>query len=272
MSTGNLLAVRGDDFSDSRCGASVEIIEGDALAVMQGMPSESVPLIITSPPYNILNSVGNGLKNGGGGNWPNAALAGGYGLHTDNMPRAEYVNWQRSCLTEMLRLIPEDGAIFYNVKERVQEGLRETPESIVAGFPVRQRITWKRAGSNNHNAGAFLPNAEIIYFIAKHKFRVSKEGRAYGVVWEFPQERNNCHPAPFPIELPLRCIRSSNARTVLDPFAGSGTTGLACILEGRNFVGIEIEPRFVQQSFDRMLPEFLRSNGIRDFLQNEVHK
>ena len=96
-----------------------QTICGDAMSVMRRMPSGSVGLVITSPPYNIRNSTGNGLKNGRGGKWENAALQHGYTHHDDRMPHDEYVSWQRQCLAEMLRVVAEDGAIFYNHKWRV---------------------------------------------------------------------------------------------------------------------------------------------------------
>src|ERR1700720_633402 len=79
------------------------IICGDALSVTRRMPTGSVDLVITSPPYNIRNSTGNGLKNGRGGKWENAALQNGYSHHDDRMPHDAYVSWQRQCLAEMLR-------------------------------------------------------------------------------------------------------------------------------------------------------------------------
>ena len=88
------------------------IILGDSLDVMRRLPKGSVDLVITSPPYNLKNSSGNGMKDGRGGKWENASLMHGYQEHTDNMPYDEYCKWQRSCLRQMLRLIPENGAIF----------------------------------------------------------------------------------------------------------------------------------------------------------------
>ncbi len=60
-----------------------EILQGDCLEVMRSLPDESIRLIVTSPPYNIKNSTGNGLKNGSGGKWPKAALQSGYASHDD---------------------------------------------------------------------------------------------------------------------------------------------------------------------------------------------
>jgi modification methylase len=140
-----------------------KIIQGDCLEVMRQFPSESIDLIVTSPPYNLKNSTGNGMKDGRGGKWKNAELVNGYSHHNDCMPHEEYVKWQRDCLAEMLRLIPENGAIFYNHKWRVQDGLLQDRQDIVGGFPIRQILIWKRKGGINFNQGYFLPTYEVIY-------------------------------------------------------------------------------------------------------------
>ncbi len=93
---------------------------GDCVELMDKMPVGSIDLIVTSPPYNIKNSTGNGLKNGSGGKWPQAALLEGYTDHDDAMPHEEYVAWQRRCLKSMMRVLRQDGAIFYNHKWRIQ--------------------------------------------------------------------------------------------------------------------------------------------------------
>ena len=89
-----------------------KIICGNCLDIMRQMPDGCIDLIVTSPPYNLKNSSGNGMKDGRGGKWANAALVNGYSNHHDCMPHEEYVDWQKECLSEMLRLIPDDGAIF----------------------------------------------------------------------------------------------------------------------------------------------------------------
>ena len=72
-----------------------KIICGDAVEVMKQIPDSVVDLVITSPPYNLKNSTGNGMKDGRGGKWANAALQNGYSHHNDCMPHDEYVKWQR---------------------------------------------------------------------------------------------------------------------------------------------------------------------------------
>ena len=92
-----------------------KIVCGNAVDVMKEMSDRSVHSVITSPPYNLKNSTGNGMKDGRGGKWANSALQNGHSHHDDCMPHDEYVKWQRDCLNGM-RIIPEDGAIFYNHK------------------------------------------------------------------------------------------------------------------------------------------------------------
>jgi modification methylase len=231
----------------------VSIICGDALDTMRTMPDESFGLVFTSPPYNLLNSTGNGMKDGRGGKWQSAKLSSGYGVHDDNMPHGEYVRWQRECLTEMFRLLTPDGAIFYNHKWRVQAGLLQDRADIVSGFPVRQIIIWQRNGGINFNAGYFVPTFEVIYLIAKPDFRLAPKANAHGDVWKITQDRGNPHPASFPLALADRVVGSTTAESVLDPFCGSGTTALAAIDHGRQFVGIELNPDYVSLAEERVV-------------------
>lgn len=230
-----------------------KIIFGDVIEIIQKIPEGSVDLVVTSPPYNLKNSTGNGMKDGRGGKWANAALQKGYSHHDDCMPHNEYVKWQRECLKQMIRIIPENGAIFYNHKWRVQDGLLQDRQDIVNGFPVRQIIIWKRKGGLNFNAGYFLPTYEVIYLIAKPKFKLATKANAYGDVWEFTQEMNNEHPAAFPVKLINRIISSTNAKIVLDPFMGSGTTAISALNFNRDYIGIEISPEYCKMAQERVI-------------------
>jgi len=238
------------------------IICGDSIEVMGRIPDQSVDLVATSPPYNLKNSTGNGMKNGSHGKWANAALQRGYSNHDDNMPHDEYVRWQRDCLGEMMRIIPENGAIFYNHKWRVQAGLLQDRQDIVQGFPVRQIIIWRRKGGINFNPGYFLPTYEVIYLIAKPKFELAPQANAHGDIWEFTQEMNNDHPAPFPVKLIDRIISSTTAKTVLDPFMGSGTTAIAALNNGIDYIGIDISPEYCEMARSRIDKERLKPRLI----------
>ncbi len=229
-----------------------QIIQGDCLEVMRQLPDSSIDLIVTSPPYNLKNSTGNGMKDGRGGKWKNAELVNGYSHHDDCMPHEDYAKWQKDCLTEMMRIIPNNGAIFYNHKWRVQDGLLQDRQDIVNGFPIRQIIIWRRKGGINFNAGYFLPTYEVIYLIAKPDFKLAPKANAHGDVWEFKQEMNNPHPAPYPVELIDRIISSTDAKTILDPFMGSGTTAIAALINDRKYLGIELSPDYVSMAKQRI--------------------
>ena len=240
-----------------------KIICGDCLETMKKMPSNSIDLVVTSPPYNLKNSTGNGMKDGRGGKWAGAALVNGYSHHDDNMPHEKYVKWQRECLAEMFRLLKDDGAIFYNHKWRVQDGLLQDRQDIVSGLPVRQIIIWRRKGGINFNAGYFLPTYEVIYLIAKPNFKLAPKANAFGDVWEFTQEMKNEHPAPFPVALIDRIVGSTTGKVVLDPFMGSGTTAIVAMGLNRDFIGLEISPDYCELAEKRIAKNKIQSELLR---------
>ncbi|GHA60279.1 hypothetical protein GCM10008927_27260 [Amylibacter ulvae] len=239
-----------------------KILVGDAVSTMKKLPQGCVDIVVTSPPYNLKNSTGNGMKDGRGGKWSNAALMDGYANYNDNMPHDDYVAWQRKCLTEMMRVVSDDGAIFYNHKWRVQAGLLQDRSDIVEGFPVRQIIIWRRKGGFNFNPGYFVPTYEVIYLIAKKGFKLAKGGNSHGDIWEFTQEQKNPHPAPFPVALIDRIITSTNAKTVLDPFMGSGTTAISAKSHNRDYVGIELSEKYVVHAEERIKNYFDEADEI----------
>ena len=238
-----------------------KILCGDSLGLMRKMPSNFIDLVITSPPYNLKNSTGNGMsENTKSGKWAGNPLQKGYSHYNDNMPHVEYAEWQHNCLLEMFRLLKDDGAIFYNHKWRVQNGLLQDRQDIVYGLPVRQIIIWKRKGGINFNPGYFLPTYEVIYLIAKPGFKLLPKANAFGDVWEFKQEMKNKHPAPFPVDLIDRIISSTKSSLIFDPFIGSGTTAIAALMNNRNYLGIEISPEYCDMANER-IANFLKSNS-----------
>ncbi|RJR25746.1 site-specific DNA-methyltransferase [Candidatus Microgenomates bacterium] len=134
-----------------------------------------------------------------------------------------------------------------------------------AGLYLYDRRIWKKdpcwENSKWHSLSyRSVDEFEYLYFLWKpgittvDRKRLSKEEwKDWGSrgVWEIPSVRtNNDHEAKFPLELPKRAIRllTSPGDVVLDCFMGSGTTAIAAINEGRNFIGIELEPKYVDLS------------------------
>ena len=192
------------------------------------------------------------MKDGRGSKWANASLRDGYDQHEDCLPHSEYVDWQIDCLSEAWRLLRKDGAIFYNHTWKVQDGLLQDRYDIVQWFPVRQIIIWERAGGINFNPGYFLPNYEVIYLITKPSFRLVPDMNKLGCVWKITQEKGNPHPAAFPVELALRCVRAVGKGPILDPFLGSGTTTVAAEREGLEWIGIERSGEYCAMARERL--------------------
>lgn len=183
--------------------------------------------------------------------------------HTDDMPHAEYVEWQRAVLTECMRLIKPTGAIFYNHKERPQGKLLQTRADILEGYPLRQRIIWDRQGGLNFTRAHFLPVHEDIYLIAKSEFKLLPKMNALSTIWRVLPEKDNDHPAPFPVEIPLRCIRSClepGEAVVLDPFVGSGSTAIAAERHGVKWIGIEKSSAYCEMAERRIGDETRQRN------------
>jgi site-specific DNA-methyltransferase (adenine-specific) len=84
-------------------------------------------------------------------------------------------------------------------------------------------------------------------------------------VWTFPavSARSVGHPAPFPVELPLRLIHlyTYEGEVVLDPFMGSGQTAIAAIQAGRKYIGYEIEASYVQLA-EKRIQRFVRTDSL----------
>ena len=225
-----------------------KIILGDAVHSMKNIESSSIDLAITSPPYNMKDK----CKKWGDYNGRALKISTAYDANEDCLTRNKYVSWQRECLSEMMRIIKDDGAIFYNQKWRVREGILMDCSDIVKDFPVRQIIIWDRSSGTNFCQRYFLPTYEVIYMITKRDFKLRKKANSFKDVWRITTERNPNHPAPFPLEIPDRILKSTYAKSVIDPFSGSGTTACAAIKNGINYIGIEKSEKYRKDSISRI--------------------
>ena len=243
---------------------SVTLYHGDCLTTMREMPTDSVDLVFTSPPYNLGNSTGGGIASMRSGNntlWTGkAALADGYDDHDDAMPYAEYVEWQKAVLRECWRLVKPTGAIYYQHKPRVQAGILQTPLALNPDLPVRQILIWDRGNGMNFATTHYVPMHEWIVVFAGEGFRLKNQGASgLGDVWKAAPVTGSKHPAPFPLSLPAKAIESTGARVVLDPFAGSGTTLRAAADAGVKGIGIELTAHYCDMAVDRL------AQGVLDF-------
>ena len=221
-----------------------------------------VDIAVTSPPYNM------GLVPGGNGRGmyrPGASnKAGrfreGYGAHDDAMPQAEYDRWQRDALASLWEKV--NLGVFYNHRPRVEHGRVRFPLSMDFGpltEHLRQVIVWDRGTGIDVNLRQFCTRGEWVLLFAKPEFAlVSHSSSGMGDVWALGMETGVPeHPAPFPVSLPGRCIDATGARSVIDPFMGSGSTLRAAKDRGVRAVGIEVEERYCEVAARRLGQESL---------------
>jgi len=249
----------------------VTIYHGDCLEIMSDWVSTFAQpafgqIAITSPPYNM------GLVPGGNGRGmyrPGANNKGGkfrdgYENYDDALPQDKYDQWQRDVLAVLWQVLPEDGAIFYNHKQRVEHGIARLPLGLDFGVPLRQIITWDRGTGIGVNKRHYCSTSEFIFLLAKRDFELRDHSASgAGDLWHLGMSRDEFgHPATFPISLPAKVIETTNARSVIDPFAGTGTTMRAAADIGIRSIGIEKSERYCEIAAKRMQQQAFDFGGV----------
>ena len=221
---------------------------GDCIEVMRTLADASVDLVFTSPPYNKGETA---TWRAGASGWRFHAVT--YDVGDDAMPWPEYVTWQKDVLCECWRVLRPSGAIFYNHKPRPRKHELQLPLDLNPGLPVRQIIIWAHSRKRNYSPYYYAPAGEWIIVFAKPAFRLrNRSASAVRDIWRIAGERQGAHPAPFPVALPRRAIESVDAQIILDPFCGSGSTGVAALELGRSFIGIDISSTYLDTSRARL--------------------
>lgn len=215
----------------------IDLRQGDCLEVMKDIPDKSIDLIITSPPYNIGNMKSNMIK---------------YGTYAgNNMKESEYQAWQIKFLNECYRVLKDTGSIFYNHKVRIKKGIALHPLEFIlkSDFILKQEIVWDMGKSANCDKIRFFPFSERIYWLVKNP-----KTKLYNVdnlsdVWRCVpthKRKETGHIAVMPEKIVSNILNNIDGDIVLDPFMGSGTTGVACINTNRNFIGIELDENYFE--------------------------
>jgi len=231
----------------------MEIIHGDCINIMDRMNPSSVDLIVTSPPYN--NWRNRRTQKRKKAYWDRTNIT--YGNHCDKMTDIDYHNWQVDFLNSCVRVLKDTGTLVYNHKDRIFNFEVTSPLSWIfdSDCKYRQRITWDRCGMQAFNPVRFYRTEEDIYILGKlaKGFKWNKECAKFKSIWKIPPSSKKYHPAAFPMEIPSRCIKAFTDKKdiVLDPFCGSGTTGLACLELDRDFIGIDNDKNCIQITQER---------------------
>lgn len=230
-----------------------KVIVGDALKTLKTFPDEVVDITVTSPPYNKRNKSHGWL-----------VTRKKYSDYDDRLPEEKYQEWQIELLNELKRVTKPGGSVFYNHKIRWDDGKFIHPIEWISksNWHIRQEIIWDRMIVANMRGWRFWQIDERIYWLYKPigDHLIGKEIEAkhakFSSIWRMkPEPRNENHPAPFPLGLPLRVIYSvldGKEKVVLDPFAGTGTTLVAAKLLGHQYIGIDVSNKYADIAKNRV--------------------
>lgn len=180
-----------------------------------------------------------------------------YSGAVDKLPEEVYQKNQIEVLDEIFRITRPGGSFFYNHKLRWGKGLMLHPMDWLrkTKWVIRQEIIWDRMIAGNIRGWRFWQVEERIYWLYKPRGKsligeeLKPKHALLTSIWRFPPEKENPHPAPFPVELPARVIYSildDRKGIVIDPYCGSGTTLVVAKILGHDFIGIDISEEYVK--------------------------
>lgn len=245
------------------------ILFNDDILTTKAITPNSVDLIVTSPPYNVDIH---------------------YNSHQDNVSYPVYLEFTRAWLSRCLEFLKDDGRLCLNIPLDKNKGGQQSVGADITtiakqvGFLYHSTIVWNEGNISRRTAwGSWISAAapfviapvELIVVLYKRRWRKTSGSRRSDItrsefmdwtngLWTFGGESKKRigHPAPFPLELPRRCIKlfSFVGDTVLDPFAGSGTTLIAAAMLNRIGIGVEIDLHYCELARQRILstPELVQ--------------
>jgi len=231
---------------------------------MDNIGENVVDLVITSPPYNIIR--------------PNSTDRG-YDLYKDGMSNDEYIEWTLDIFKGFDSVLKKDGVVLYNMSYGTENTILMS--LVVADiirksqFTLADIIVWKKksATPNNVSHNKMTRIVEYVYvFCRKDEFstfscnkkEVSKRetGQAsYENIFNFIDAKNNdsstdLNKATFSTEF-VRKLTNTYAKPssfIYDPFMGTGTTAVACVIDGHSYIGSEISKEQCDYAEKRLKP------------------
>jgi site-specific DNA-methyltransferase (adenine-specific) len=229
------------------------VIINEDIFTTQKIEEKSIDLVVTSPPYNV------DIR---------------YNSHDDRLAYEDYRVFSHAWMERCFGWLKDDGRFCLNIPLDKNKGGQQsvgadlTTIAKKAGFSYHSTIVWNEGNISRRTAWGSWVSASAPYVIApvelivvlyKHSWKKTSGSRQSDItreefmawtngLWTFNGERRKKtgHPAPFPVELPLRCMKlfSFVGDSVLDPFMGSGSTLVAASQCNRKGIGVEIDPQY----------------------------
>jgi site-specific DNA-methyltransferase (adenine-specific) len=237
-----------------------QIVQGDALEVLQTVEDNTFDICITSPPYNIGVHTTHGFK---------------HNPYSDDLPEEEYQSMQVKVLNELFRVIKPNGSLFYNHKNRIVNELSLSPYEWIfkTKWLRKEELVWIN-GSPNMAKVRFYPFTERVYWLVKSNNTKLTNVLSHPDYWtskEWPavgsgnhelaklrdaqgKEREVEHTRQFPLQMPIDILKCfPEAQTVIDPYSGNATVALAALQLGKLYFGIERNPDYIELGNKRLV-------------------
>ena len=206
--------------------SDIQLHLGDCLEVMKNIPDGSVDSVVTDPPY---------------------------GINYQSARRTDRTQWKPKIVNDIepfvawcedaFRVTSPSGSVLCFCRWDSQEMFRLAITN--AGFAIKSQVIWDRVvhGMGDLN-GAFAPQHDNLWFGTKGIFQFPRKRPQSVIRIKRIAAEKLLHPNEKPVALLEYLIRAitNPGDTILDLSMGSGTTGVACVKTGRNFIGIEIDP------------------------------
>ena len=231
----------------------------DCLEKMKLLDDKSIDMILTSPPYNMRTRIRNGKYTT---REKSEHFSKKYKHFDDALPIDEFYSFHKDCIIQMLRI---SKIVIYNFQ--IVTGSKEAFFKIIGDFnkDIKDIIIWDKGFGQPAMHEKVLNSAYEILLILEDdksagrviKNSTFKRGELQNILRIGRGKKiSKVHSAVFPIELAESIIRnfSKEKDIVLDPFAGSGTTGVACKNLNRNFILIEKEQEYCDIANKRLVP------------------
>ncbi len=256
----NVLLMSDKIFFDSN---NMKIIFDDVISTNE-IGNNNIDLIVTSPPYNV------DIK---------------YNNHNDKISYEDYLAFSKKWMTRCFEWLKDEGRFCLNIPlDKNKDGQQSVGADLTKiakeiGFKYHSTVIWNEGNISRRTAwGSWMSAAapyviapvELIVLLYKTSWKKTSGSKISDIkkneflewtngVWTFQGESKKRigHPAPFPVELPKRCIKlfSFVGDTVLDPFLGSGTTLVAAAQNNRRGIGIDIDKEYCELAKQRLTNE-----------------
>lgn len=233
---------------------TTQIFNQDVMTAMQGIPDGSVDLAVYDPPYKVISG-GSNDKEGGEWSRPSGMLTKNDGkIFEHNKIEPEVY------LPEVHRVLKEDAHMYMMINGLglIEGDMLNRVRAL--GFKIHNLLVWRKNNATPNRW--YMKDLEFTIFARKGKaFSINNKGsRSSDTAFDHPLDWDNvrpgqkAHPTEKPVDLMRTYIENSSQEgdLVIDPFMGAGSTGVACQITGRSFIGIELDPEYFLAAQERL--------------------